>query len=81
MYDLDVTYPAGISGTLTDGQRQITNISDLLTNTTDSYQTVTYRFRPYIQGKPGDPTCHDGVEVTMVVHVEPTARVALTLCR
>jgi len=79
MYDLDVTYPAGISGTLTDGQRQIANISDLLTNTTDSYQTVTYRFRPYIQGKTGDPTCHDGIEVILVVHVEPTARVALTL--
>ncbi|MEZ5020997.1 MAG: gliding motility-associated C-terminal domain-containing protein [Bacteroidales bacterium] len=79
MYDLDVTYPAGISGTLSDGQRQIINISDLLTNSTDSYQTVTYRFRPYIQGKPGDPTCLNGVEVIILIHVEPTARVALTL--
>ncbi|MCA1742163.1 MAG: SprB repeat-containing protein, partial [Bacteroidales bacterium] len=64
---------------LTDGSRQIVNIEDLLTNTTDSYQTVTYTFRPYIQGKPGDPTCHDGVEVTILIHVEPTARVVLTL--
>ncbi|HHU98379.1 MAG TPA: T9SS type B sorting domain-containing protein, partial [Bacteroidales bacterium] len=79
MYDLDVTYPAGLSGTLANGQNQIANISDLLTNSSDSYQTVTYRFRPYIQGKTGDPTCHDGVEVIITVHIEPTARVALTL--
>ncbi len=79
MYDLDVTYPADLSGTLTDGQNQIINISDLLTNNSDSYQTAIYRFRPYIQGKTGDPTCHDGVEVIIAVHVEPTARVALTL--
>jgi gliding motility-associated-like protein len=79
MYDLDVTYPAGVSGILSDGSRQIINIEDLLTNTTNSYQTVTYTFRPYIQGKPGDPTCNDGVEVTILIHVEPTARVALTL--
>ena len=55
MYDLDVTYPVGVSGILTDGSRQIVNISDLLTNSTDSHQTVTYTFRPYIQGNPGDP--------------------------
>jgi len=79
MYDFDVTYPLGITGTLTDGQRHIANMSDLLTNSTDSYQTVTYNFRPYIQGKPGDPTCHDGVEITILVHVEPTAKVALAL--
>jgi gliding motility-associated-like protein len=79
MYDFDVTYPAPISGILSDGQRQIANMSDLLTNSSDSYQTVTYHFRPYIQGKPGDPTCHDGVEITILVHVEPTAKVVLTL--
>ncbi|HRW27093.1 MAG TPA: gliding motility-associated C-terminal domain-containing protein, partial [Bacteroidales bacterium] len=79
MYDLDVTYPAGVPGTLTDGQRQIADISDHLVNSTDSYQTVTYHFRPYIQGKPGDPTCNEGVEVIIAIHVEPTARVDLTL--
>ena len=79
MYDLDVNYPTGLNGTLTDGQNPIINISDQLTNSTDSYQTATYRFRPYIQGKPGDPTCNAGTEVTMEIHVEPTARVALTL--
>jgi gliding motility-associated-like protein len=76
MYDFDVTYPAGISGLLSGGSRQIINISDELINSTDSYQSVTYTFRPYIQGKPGDPTCHDGINITIVIHVEPTARVS-----
>ncbi|MDF1559732.1 MAG: gliding motility-associated C-terminal domain-containing protein, partial [Bacteroidales bacterium] len=79
MYDFEVNYPGGVSGNLSDGSRQIADISDVLVNSTDSHQTVTYTFRPYIQGKPGDPTCHDGVEVTILIHVEPTARVALTL--
>jgi gliding motility-associated-like protein len=79
MYDFEVNYPGGVSGNLTDGPRQIADISDVLINSTDSHQTVTYTFRPYIQGKPGDPTCHDGIDITIVIHVEPTARVSHTL--
>ena len=76
MYNLDVTYPGPVTGTLTDGSRQIINISDTLTNNSDSHQTVTYRFSPYIQGKPGDPTCFNGIDTTIVIHLEPTAKVA-----
>ena len=76
MYNLDVTYPGVVTGTLTDGSRQVINISDTLTNNSDSHQTVTYRFSPYIQGKPGDPTCSNGIDTTIVIHLEPTAKVA-----
>ncbi|MBE0666248.1 MAG: gliding motility-associated C-terminal domain-containing protein, partial [Bacteroidales bacterium] len=76
MYNLDVTYPAGVTGLLFDGPNQIINISDQLTNTTSIYQTVTYRFMPYIQGKPGDPICLNGRDTTIVIHIQPTARVA-----
>ena len=79
MYNLDVTYPGPVTGTLTDGSRQILDISDLLTNNSDSHQTVTYRFSPYIQGKPGDPTCNAGIDTTIVIHLEPTAKVSHTL--
>ena len=79
MYNLDVTYPGSVTGTLTDGSRQILDISDLLTNNSDSHQTVTYRFSPYIQGKPGDPTCNAGIDTTIVIHLEPTAKVSHTL--
>ena len=79
MYNLDVTYPGPVTGTLTDGSRQILNISDVLTNNSDSHQTVTYRFSPYIQGKPGDPTCSNGIDTTIVIHLEPTAKVSHTL--
>jgi gliding motility-associated-like protein len=79
MYNLDVTYPVAVTGTLTDGSHQIIDISDLLTNNSDSHQTVTYRFSPYIQGKPGDPTCSNGIDTTIVIHLEPTAKVSHTL--
>ena len=79
MYNLDVTYPGPVTGTLTDGSRPILNISDVLTNNSDSHQTVTYRFSPYIQGKPGDPTCSNGIDITIVIHLEPTAKVSHTL--
>ncbi len=79
MYNLEVTYPAGVSGMLTDGQRHVEELSDQLINGTNSYHTVTYHFRPYIQGKPGDPTCMDGVEVTVNIHVDPTPVVSLDL--
>jgi len=75
MYDLNILYPAGITGTLSNGSNPIANISDNLVNSTDTYQTVTYTFSPYIQGKPGDPTCHNGIDTTIYVIVEPTAKV------
>ncbi|MBE0666205.1 MAG: hypothetical protein IH593_00880, partial [Bacteroidales bacterium] len=75
MYNLDVTYPAGVTGLLFDGPNQIMNISDQLTNITNIYQTVTYRFMPYIQGKTGDPICFNGRDTTITVHIQPTARV------
>ncbi|HUW93234.1 MAG TPA: gliding motility-associated C-terminal domain-containing protein, partial [Bacteroidales bacterium] len=75
MYNLDVTYPAGVTGLLSDGPNQIMNISDQLTNATDIHQTVTYKFMPYIQGKTGDPTCFNGRDTTIVIHIEPTAKV------
>src|SRR5512133_1641792 len=75
MYNLDVTYPGGVTGLLSDGPNQIINITDQLTNNTDIHQAVIYRFMPYIQGKPGDPTCGNGRDTTIVIHIQPTAKV------
>ncbi|MEJ5265870.1 MAG: immunoglobulin domain-containing protein, partial [Bacteroidales bacterium] len=52
-YDIDVTYPAGVSGSLNDqtNQTALTQV-DNITNTTNDVQAVTYRFIPHID--PGD---------------------------
>jgi gliding motility-associated-like protein len=75
-YDIDVTYPSGVTGSLGDLTNQ-TNLTqtDNLTNTTNDVQAVTYRFIPHIDPGDGGPECTAGVETTLVVYVNPTIHV------
>ena len=75
-YDLDVTYPAGVSGLLTD-QNNLTlgSIAETLVNTTLDVQAVTYRFTPHINPSDGGPECGSGVDTLITIYVNPTPRI------
>ncbi|HPO66629.1 MAG TPA: gliding motility-associated C-terminal domain-containing protein, partial [Bacteroidales bacterium] len=75
-YDIEVTYPAGVSGTLGDKTNQtVLTQTDNLINTTNDVQAVTYRFIPHINPGDGGLECGAGVETTLVVYVNPTVHV------
>ena len=78
-YDLDVTYPAGVTGTLSDGSGQTTlNLTDNLVNSTLLVQTVTYHFTPHIDPGDGDGECQDGVDTLITVYINPQPRIEVT---
>ncbi len=78
-YDLDVTYPAGVTGTLSDGTNQTDlNLTDNLVNTTLTVQTVTYHFTPHIDPGDGDSECGGGVDTTITVYINPRPRIEVT---
>ncbi len=67
LYDLDVTYPAGVNGVLTDSL----NLDDLslldnLVNTSDDVQEVTYHFTPHIDIGDGRD-CGSGIDTLIRV--------------
>ena len=75
-YDLDVTYPAGVTGTLSDGTNQTAlNLTDNLVNTSLSVQTVTYHFTPHIDPGDGDGECGNGLDTTITVYINPQPRI------
>ncbi len=78
-YDLDVTYPAGVTGILSDGTSQTAlNLTDNLVNTTLTVQTVTYHFTPHIDPGDGDGECGEGVDTTITVYINPRPRIEVT---
>ncbi|MEJ5266172.1 MAG: hypothetical protein WHT29_12735, partial [Bacteroidales bacterium] len=84
-YDIEVTYPAGVSGTLGDKTNQtVLTQTDNLTNNTNDVQAVTYRFIPHINPGDGGGECGSGVDTTITIYVNPTPRIIVaaddTLC-
>ena len=78
-YDLDVTYPLGVTGDLTD-QFNINDLSliDNLVNTTIIVQTVTYHFTPHIDPGDGDGECRHGLDTPITVYINPQPRIEVT---
>ena len=71
-YHFDVTYPAGVTGNLTDGDFDISNVGETLVNTTNEVQAVTYYFDAYID-RPGNAShCDNGLDTTITIYVNPT---------
>jgi len=73
-YNLDVTYESGLTGDLTDGVYNSTDVvlTDQLVNTDTIFHAVTYRFTPWIDPSDGDPDCLNGLDTTIIVWVNPT---------
>ena len=78
-YDLDVTYPLGVSGVLTD-QNGISDLSltDNLVNTTNDEQVVTYHFTPHIEPGDGQGSCDDGIDTLISIYINPQPRIEVT---
>ena len=75
-YDVQVNYPAGVTGSWVTGLNDQTasTLTDDLTNTTDVVQTVTYYFTPHIKPGDGGSECLNGVQVLLNVVIDPQPR-------
>jgi gliding motility-associated-like protein len=87
VYDLVVTpSDPGVTGfTPTENDRTSLNFTDLLVNTTNTVQTVTYQFIPKIlDPRTGLAYCEDGIDTTITIWINPQPRIAVsasdTLC-
>ena len=49
-YHLDVEYPAGVTGDLTDGEYNTGNLLDHPVNADNDVQEITYYFKAFIEG-------------------------------
>ncbi len=84
-YDLDVTYPAGVTGSLSDQLNlEDLSITDNLVNTTLNVLEVTYRFTPHINPEDGDGECGLGEDTLIRVWINPQPKIIVavddTLC-
>src|SRR4030042_180955 len=78
-YDVDVTYPGGVTGTLGDLNNQtILALTDNLSNTTLNGQWVTYQFTPHINPDDGDAECAGGVDTTITVYLKQRPRIEVS---
>jgi gliding motility-associated-like protein len=77
LYNVAVTYPAGVTGSwpagLTDQSAYF--ITDNLTNTTNTVQTITYSFTPHIRPGDGGSECAGGSVVVLSVNLDPQPRI------
>ena len=75
-YDMNVVYPAGVTGSWAAGltDRTENSITDNLTNTGDVVQTVVYTFTPHIRPGDGGSECRNGVQVIVNVLIDPQPR-------
>jgi hypothetical protein len=87
VYDLVVTpSDPGVTGfTPTENDRTTLNFTDLLVNTTNTVQTVTYQFIPKIlDPRTGLAYCEDGIDTTITIWINPQPRIEVsasdTLC-
>ena len=76
-YDVQVVYPAGVTGSWAAGLTDQTaaSLTDNLTNTTDVVQTVIYTFTPHIRPGDGGPECQNGVPEIVTVDLDPQPRI------
>jgi hypothetical protein len=80
-YDLQVTYPAGVTGSIGPGTGTVLisdltdigplAITDNLENITAEIQTVTYTFTPKIDRGGGRAVCEDGISRTIIISINP----------
>ena len=87
-YDVEITYPADVTGTfggpgatitlLNQTSLGLTALTDDLTNNGDIVGIVTYKFTPHIQ--PGDlgAECGGGVVIIKTVEIDPQPKIAVT---
>jgi len=79
VYDLTTTYiPGTVTGVIPDGTYPITqNVVNTLLNNTNVYQTITYhlKYRLTDTRYGGIPFCDHGTDTTIIIYLEPTARV------
>ena len=84
-YDVDVTYPAGVTGSLGNLTNQtVLTQAETLSNTTSDVKAVTYLFTPHIDPTDGGSECQNGLDTTITVYVNPQPRIQVsvndTLC-
>ena len=79
-YDVSVVYPAGVTGSWGSGLTNQTagTLTDNLTNSTNSVQTVTYTFTPHIRPGDGGSECADGVDTIVTVDIDPQPKITVT---
>jgi len=80
-YDLEIDLPAGVTQTLAEGSDILDmNPEDILTNHTDTFKMVEYRFIPkIISPSTTIDYCLNGVADTIRVWINPTPRVNITI--
>ena len=83
VYDLTTVYtPGAVSGVLPDGTYPITqNVVNTLINNTNEFQTIRYnlRYRLTDTRYGGIAFCDHGIDTTIVIYLEPTAKLVATI--
>ena len=78
-YDVDVTYPAGVTGSLGNLTNQtVLTQAETLSNTTSDVKAVTYLFTPHIDPTDGGSECQNGLDTTITVYVNPQPDIEVT---
>ncbi len=88
LYDVQITYPADVTGTY-GGPSQVVTLTDLtatgasallddLTNSGSDVQSVEYIFTPKIDPNDGGSVCGSGVSQTLTIEIDPRPRIAVT---
>ena len=78
-YDVDVTYPAGVTGSLGDLTNQtVLTQAETLSNTTSDVKAVTYLFTPHIDPSDGGAECQNGLDTTITIYVNPRPDIEVT---
>ena len=79
LYDVTVTYPAGVTGNWGAGllNQNGTTLTDDLTNTTNTVQTVYYTFTPHIRPGDGGTECGDGTAIVIRVDLDPQPKITV----
>ena len=78
-YDINVLYPAGVTGDWTAGltDQTLSALTDNLTNNSDVVQTVTYTFTPHIHPGDGGTECQNGIPVVLQVEIDPQPKITV----
>jgi gliding motility-associated-like protein len=83
VYDLTTTYtPGAVTGVMPNGIYSIEqDVINTLVNNTNIYQTITYNIRYRITDtrNGGIPFCDHGIDTTITIYLEPTARVSASI--
>ena len=80
LYDVSVTYPTVVTGTLSGGLSDQTKslLTDKLLNSGNTVQTVVYLFTPHIEPGDGSARCQNGTPAVVTVEVDPQPKITVT---